>query len=41
MTVRLAEDRAYLFAGMNAVVSIVAGLGAAYTGMALAQAITG
>ena len=40
-TVRLAEDRAYLFAGMNAVVSIVAGLGAAYTGMALAQAITG
>jgi CrcB protein len=40
-TVRLAEDRAYLFAGMNAVVSIVAGLGAAYAGVALAQAITG
>ncbi|MGN6677759.1 MAG: fluoride efflux transporter FluC [Streptosporangiaceae bacterium] len=40
-TVRLIEDRWYLFAAMNALMSIVAGLGAAYTGMALAQAITG
>jgi CrcB protein len=40
-TVRLIEDKAYLFAVMNAVMSIVAGLGAAYTGMALAQAIAG
>lgn len=39
-TVRLVEERAYLFAAMNAVISIIAGLGAAYTGMALAQAIT-
>ncbi len=40
-TVRLIEDKAYLFAVMNAVMSIVAGVGAAYTGMALAQAIAG
>ena len=39
-TLRLIEDRAYLFAAMNAVISIVAGLGAAYTGMAVARAIT-
>lgn len=38
-TVRLLEDRAYLFAAMNALASIVAGLGAAFAGMALAQAI--
>ncbi len=40
-TVRLIEDRAYLLAGMNATASIVAGLGAAFTGMALAHALTG
>jgi fluoride exporter len=39
-TLRLAEDRAYLFAALNAVASIIAALGAAYFGMAVAQAIT-
>jgi fluoride ion exporter CrcB/FEX len=38
-TLRLAEDRAHLFAVLNAGASIIAGLGAAYFGMALAQAI--
>ncbi len=37
--VRLADERAYLLAGLNAAVSIGAGLGAAYGGLALAQAI--
>jgi CrcB protein len=40
-TVRLIEDRSYLFAAVNSAMSIVAGLGAAYTGIALAHAITG
>jgi CrcB protein len=39
-TFRLAQDRAYLFATLNAVASIVAGLGAAYFGMAFAHAVT-
>jgi CrcB protein len=39
-TFRLAEDRAYLLAALNAVASIIAALGAAYLGMALAQAVT-
>ncbi len=38
-TFRLAEDRAYLFAALNAAASIIAALGAAYFGMAIAQAI--
>jgi fluoride exporter len=38
-TLRLAQDRAYLFAVFNAAASIIAALGAAYLGMALAQAI--
>jgi fluoride exporter len=38
-TLRLAQDRAYLFAVLNAAASIIAALGAAYLGMALAQAI--
>jgi len=40
-TLRLAEDRAFLFAALNAAASIIAALGAAYFGMAIAQAITG
>ena len=40
-TFRLAEDRAYLFATLNAAANIIAAIGAAYLGMALAQAITG
>jgi CrcB protein len=39
-TLRLAEDRAYLPAVFNAAVSIIAALGAAYIGMAIAQTIT-
>ena len=38
-TLRLAEDRAYLFAVLNAAASIIAALGAAYFGMAIAHAI--
>jgi len=38
-TVRLLEDRARAFAVLNAVASVVAGLGAAFCGIALAQAI--
>jgi CrcB protein len=40
-TLRLFEDRARSHAVYNAAVSIAAGLGAAYCGMAVAQAITG
>jgi CrcB protein len=39
-TFRLAGDRAYLFAALNAAASVIAALGAAYFGMAIAQAIT-
>ncbi len=39
-TLKLAEDRAFLFAALNAAASIIAALGAAYVGMAIAQAIT-
>jgi CrcB protein len=39
-TLRLAKDRAYLFATLNAVGSVIAALGAAYVGMAFAQAVT-
>jgi fluoride exporter len=39
-TVRLAGERAYLLAALNVVVSIGAALGAAYAGLAVAQAIT-
>ncbi|MEU6403453.1 fluoride efflux transporter CrcB [Streptomyces sp. NPDC046985] len=38
-TLRLAEEGARFFAAANVVASIVAGLGAAFTGAALAQAI--
>lgn len=38
-TFQLAKDRAYLFAALNAAASIIAALGAAYLGMAIAQAI--
>ncbi|MFF7639843.1 fluoride efflux transporter CrcB [Streptomyces canus] len=38
-TLRLAEEGARFFAAANAVASIVAGLGAAFTGAALAQSI--
>jgi fluoride exporter len=40
-TVMLARSRAFLFAGLNAMGSIVTGLGAAYLGMAIAHAVTG
>lgn len=39
-TLKLAEDKAYLFAALNAAANIIAALGAAYLGMAIAQAIT-
>ncbi|WUI03457.1 fluoride efflux transporter CrcB [Spirillospora sp. NBC_00431] len=39
-TVRLAEEGARFYSVLNAVGSVVAGLGAAYCGMAVAQAIT-
>ena len=38
-TVRLADERAYLLAALNAALSIGAALGAAYAGLAVAQAI--
>lgn len=38
-TLRLAQDRSHLRAGLNVLISIVAGLGAAYSGLCLALAI--
>ena len=38
-TIRLAETRAYLLAALNAAASIIAALGAAYLGLAIAHAI--
>jgi fluoride exporter len=38
-TLKLVQDRAYLFAALNAAASIIGGLGAAYVGMAMAQAV--
>jgi fluoride exporter len=40
-TLRLGEDGAGLLAAANVVASVVAGLGAAFTGVALAQALWG
>lgn len=40
-TLRLAEDGARFYAAANIAASVVAGLGAAFTGTALAQAIWG
>jgi CrcB protein len=40
-TLRLAEEGARLFAAANAVASILTGLGAAFTGAAVAQSIWG
>ncbi|NKQ51868.1 fluoride efflux transporter CrcB [Amycolatopsis sp. K13G38] len=40
-TLRLAQERARFFALANIVASVVAGLGAAYCGLALATALTG
>ncbi|GAA4226191.1 fluoride efflux transporter CrcB [Actinomadura meridiana] len=40
-TVRLAEEGARLPALLNAVASVAAGLGAAYCGMVVSQAVTG
>jgi CrcB protein len=40
-TVRLVETRAYLYAALNIAASVIAGLGAAYAGLVIAQAITG
>jgi CrcB protein len=39
-TFRLAQDRAWLFAALIAATRIIAALGAAYVGMAIAWAIT-
>lgn len=39
-TVRLLQDRAGLFAALNVAAGVVAGLGAAYLGAAVAQAVT-
>jgi CrcB protein len=39
-TLRLAEDGARTYAALNAIAGIIAALGAAYCGMALAQALT-
>lgn len=39
-TVRLAQDRAYLLAALNAAASIIAALGAAYLGMVISGAVT-
>jgi len=38
-TLRLAESGARLFAALNAIASVVAGLGAAFAGVALAEAL--
>ncbi|MFE2179192.1 fluoride efflux transporter CrcB [Streptomyces sp. NPDC059455] len=38
-TLRLAEDRARLFAAANVIAGVVAGLGAAFVGTAFAQAV--
>ncbi|HEY0454334.1 fluoride efflux transporter CrcB [Actinophytocola sp.] len=38
-TLRLLQSRAWLLAGLNVVVSLVAGLGAAYVGLVLAEAM--
>ena len=38
-TLRLARDRAWMFAGLNIAASVVAALGAAYAGLAAAHAI--
>lgn len=40
-TLRLAEDGARFYAAANIAASVVAGLGAAFTGTALAQAVWG
>lgn len=40
-TVRLVEDGARFYAVLNAGASVIAGLGAAFCGMAIAQAVTG
>ena len=39
-TVRLVLDRARFYAAVNVTASVLAGLGAAYCGLALAQALT-
>lgn len=38
-TLRLMQDRSHLLAGLNILVSVVAGLGAAYCGFSLALAV--
>jgi CrcB protein len=40
-TLRLVQDGAYLYATANIAVSVIAGLGSGYLGLAVAQAITG
>ncbi len=39
-SLRLAQDRARCYAAANAAASVLAGLGAAYCGLAFAQAVT-
>jgi CrcB protein len=38
-TLRLLQERAWLLAGLNVTISLIAGLGAAYCGIALTQAL--
>lgn len=40
-TLRLAQGRAHLLAGLNILISVVAGLGAAYSGWSVALTISG
>lgn len=40
-TLRLVQTRAWFYAGANIIASVLAGLGAAYGGLVLAQAISG
>jgi CrcB protein len=39
-TLRLIQDRAHFYAAANAAASVLAGLGAAYCGLGLVQALT-
>lgn len=40
-TLRLTQDRAYLLAGLNILISVLGGIGAAYLGASLIMAISG
>jgi CrcB protein len=40
-TLRLAEDKAYFYAAMNVIISVITGLGAALLGYTAVQALVG